>query len=157
MDFASFFNPQSVAIIGSMSPGKLGAILTGQILQGGYRGKLCAVNPKTEGALGIPAYSSPSAIPTVPDLAIIVSPAPTVATVLDECGQSGIRSAVIITSGFSEVGNHTGEQEIQEVARRHGIRFIGPNCAGIANAGFNFFPTLEVRTPAGGIGLITQS
>ncbi|MHB8855152.1 MAG: acetate--CoA ligase family protein [Bellilinea sp.] len=157
MDFASFFNPQSVAIIGSMSPGKLGAILTEQILQGGYRGKLCAVNPKSEGALGIPGYASASAIPGVPDLAIIVSPAPTVASVLDECGRSGIRSAVIITSGFSEVGNHDGEKEIQEVARRHGIRFIGPNCAGIANAGFNFFPTLEVRTPAGGIGLITQS
>ncbi|MFA5837254.1 MAG: acetate--CoA ligase family protein [Bellilinea sp.] len=157
MDFASFFNPQSVAIIGSMSPGKLGAILTEQILQGGYRGNLCAVNPKSEGAQGIPAYASPSAIPAVPDLAIIVSPAPTVATVLDECGRAGIRSAVIITSGFSEVGNYDGEKEIKEVARRHGIRFIGPNCAGIANAGFNFFPTLEVRTPAGGIGLITQS
>ncbi len=157
MDFASFFNPQSVAIIGSMSPGKLGAILTEQILQGGYQGKLYAVNPKSEGALGIPGYASPSAIPGVPDLAIIVSPASTVATVLDECGRSGIRSAVIITSGFSEVGNHDGEKEIKEVARRHGIRFIGPNCAGIANAGFDFFPTLEVRTPAGGIGLITQS
>ncbi len=157
MDFTSFFTPQSVAIIGSMSPGKLGAILTGQILQGGYRGYLCAVNPKSEGMQGIPAYTSPSAIPTVPDLAIIVSPASTVAAVLDECGQAGIRSAVIITSGFSEVGNHEGEQEIKAVARRHGIRFIGPNCAGIANAGFDFFPTLEVRTAAGGIGLITQS
>ncbi|MHB0987672.1 MAG: acetate--CoA ligase family protein [Bellilinea sp.] len=157
MDFTSFFNPQSVAIIGSMSPGKLGAILTEQILQGGYQGNLCAVNPKAEGALGVPGYSSASAIPGVPDLAILVSPAPTVASVLDECGRAGIRSAVIITSGFSEVGNHDGEKEIQEVARRHGIRFIGPNCAGIANAGFNFFPTLEVRTPAGGIGLITQS
>ncbi|TDA66037.1 MAG: CoA-binding protein [Chloroflexi bacterium] len=157
MDFASFFNPQSVAIIGSMSPGKLGAILTEQILQGGYQGKLYAVNPKSEGALGIPGYASPSAIPGVPDLAIIVSPASMVAAVLDECGRSGIRAAVIITSGFSEVGNHDGEKEIKEVARRHGIRFIGPNCAGIANAGSDFFPTLEVRTPAGGIGLITQS
>jgi len=97
MEFTSFFNPQSVAIVGSMSPGKLGAILTGQILQGGYRGNLCAVNPKSEGALGIPGYPSTSAIPAVPDLAIIVSPAPTVASVLDECGRSGIRSAVIIT------------------------------------------------------------
>lgn len=154
---ASFFNPHSVVIIGSMSPGKLGAILTGQILQGGYQGNLTAVNPKSEGTLGIPGYPSTSAIPGVPDLAIIVSPAPTVASVLDECGISGIRSAVIITSGFSEVGNRNGEEEIKEVARRHGIRFIGPNCAGIANTGFNFFPTLEVRTPAGGIGLITQS
>jgi acyl-CoA synthetase (NDP forming) len=152
-----FFHPHSVAIVGSMSPGKLGSILAWQILQGGFRGKLCAVNPKAEGILGIPGYSAPSDIPDRPDLAIIVAPAPTVASILEDCGKSGIRGAVIITSGFSEVGNRSGDEEIQEAARRHGIRFIGPNCAGIANPGINFFPTLEVRTSAGGIGLITQS
>ena len=157
MEFTNFFNPHSVAIVGSMSPGKLGAILAGQILEGGYQGILSAVNPKSEGALGIPGYPSTSAIPAVPDLALIVSPASTVASVLDECGRSGIHCALIITSGFSEVGNHEGEEEIKEVAHKHGIRFIGPNCAGIANARFSFFPTLELRTAAGGIGFITQS
>lgn len=157
MEFTSFFNPRSVAIVGSMSQGKLGAILTGQILQEGYQGILSAVNPKAEGALGIPGYISPSDIPGVPDLAIIVSPASTVASVLDECGRSGIHAAVIISSGFSEVGNRKGEEEIAKVAHKHSIRYIGPNCAGIANASINFFPTLELCTSAGGIGLITQS
>lgn len=157
MELMNFFNPHSVAIVGSMSPGKLGAIIADQIRQGGYQGILSAVNTRAEGTLGIPGYYSTSAIPVVPDLAIIVSPASTVASVLDECGRSGIRCAVIITSGFSEVGNHEGEEEIKEVARKYSVRYIGPNCAGIANAGYNFFPTLELRTSAGGIGLITQS
>ncbi|MCX6054845.1 MAG: acetate--CoA ligase family protein [Chloroflexi bacterium] len=157
MEFKNFFNPRSAVIVGSMSPGKLGTMLANQILQGGYQGKLSAVNPKSEGTLGIPGYLTTSAIPEIPDLVIIVSPTSMVASVLDECGRSGIRSAVIISSGFSEVGNRSGEEEITEVARRHTIRFIGPNCAGIANAGFNFFPTLELRTSSGGIGFITQS
>jgi acyl-CoA synthetase (NDP forming) len=157
MEFKSFFYPQSVAIIGSMSPGKLGAILAGQILEGGYSGLLSAVNPKGESPFSIPAYSSPAEIPQVPDLAVIVSPAQTVCAVLEDCGKAGIRSAVIITSGFSETGNHKAEEEILKVARQNGIRFIGPNCAGISNAGHHFFPTLELRTSAGGVGLVSQS
>jgi acetyltransferase len=157
MDLKSFFYPKSVAIIGSMSPGKLGAMLARQILEGGYSGSLAAVNPKSEGAEGISGYSSTAAIPQTPDLALIVSPAATVANMLDDCGKAGIRAAVIITSGFSEAGNSKGEQEIVQVARKHGIRFIGPNCAGIASAGFDFFPTLELRAPAGAVGLISQS
>ena len=157
MDLNSFFYPKSVAIIGSMAPGKLGAILAKQILDGGYGGSLAAVNPKAAGCQGISGYRSAGDIPQTPDLALIVSPAATVAAALDDCGKAGIRSAVIITSGFSEAGNARGEQEILQVARRHGIRFIGPNCAGIASAGFDFFPTLELRVPAGGVGLISQS
>jgi acetate---CoA ligase (ADP-forming) len=157
MDFNRFFYPKAVAIIGSMSPGKLGAILAKQILEGGYGGSLAAVNPKAEGAEGISGYTCTSAIPQTPDLALIVSPAATVATMLDDCGKAGTRAAVIITSGFSETGNSKGEQEILQAARKHGIRFIGPNCAGIASAGFDFFPTLELRAPAGGVGLISQS
>jgi acetate---CoA ligase (ADP-forming) len=157
MDFKSFFYPQGVAIIGSMTPGKLGALLAGQIQEGGYRGSLCAVNPKAQGAPGIPGYASAGAIPQQPDLALVVSPAATVAAALDDCGRAGIHAAVIITSGFSETGNHNGEEEIARVARQYGIRYIGPNCAGIASAGYDFFPTLELRTRAGGVGIITQS
>src|SRR5271157_1900475 len=157
MDLNRFFYPRSVAIIGSMSPGKLGARLADQILDGGYSGNLAAVNPKAEGSAGIRGYDSTAAIPQTPDLALIVSPAATVATMLDDCGKAGIHAAVIITSGFSEAGNSTGEQEIVQVARKYSIRFIGPNCAGIASAGFDFYPTLELRAPAGGVGLISQS
>jgi acetyltransferase len=157
MDLKSFFYPQSVAIIGSMSPGKLGALLAGQIQAGGYRGSLAAVNPKAQGAPGLPGYISAGAIPQTPDLAVIVSPAATVAAALEDCGRAGIHAAVIITSGFSEIGNHSGEAEIAQVARQYGIRYIGPNCAGIASAGVDFYPTLELRAPAGGVGIVSQS
>ncbi|MDR3573159.1 MAG: acetate--CoA ligase family protein [Anaerolineaceae bacterium] len=157
MDLNSFFYPKSVAIIGSMAQGKLGARLARQILDGGYSGTLAAVNPKAEGGEGISGYSSAAAVPQRPDLALIVSPAATVAAALDDCGKAGVRAAVIITSGFSEAGNSKGEEEILQTARKYGIRFIGPNCAGIASAGFDFFPTLELRVPAGGVGLISQS
>lgn len=157
MDLSSFFYPRSAVIIGSSSPGKLGAILTGQILDGGYSGQLYAVNPKGEGARGIPAYASVGAIPTRPDLAVIVSPAQTVPAVLEDCGKAGVTSAVIITSGFGETGNQAGEAEIARTAKQYGIRYIGPNCAGIANAGISFFPTLELRVPAGVVGVVTQS
>ncbi|MCI0521495.1 MAG: CoA-binding protein, partial [Chloroflexi bacterium] len=162
-DLAPFFAPRSVAVVGSMSPGKLGAILVDQIQQGGYRHPLAAVNPRGEGAPGvpglpgIPGYASLQAMPQPPDLAVVVSPSSAVAAVLDDCGKAGVPAAIVITSGFAEVGNEQGEAELLRVARRYGVRFIGPNCAGIASAGYGFFPTLELRPPAGSIALISQS
>ena len=88
---------------------------------------------------------------------MIVSPAATVAAVLEECGQAGVRAAVIITLGFSEVGNHQAENELLRAASKYGIRFVGPNCAGIANAPYSFFPTLEMKPPPGKVALVSQS
>jgi acetyltransferase len=156
-DFARFFAPRSAAVVGSTSPGKLGAVLVAKIQQGGYRGVLAAVNPKAEGAPGVPGYPALSAMPQPPDLAVIVSPGPTVAGVLEDCGRAGVSAAVVITSGFAETGNVQGEAELLAAARRCGVRFIGPNCAGIASAGHAFFPTLELQPPAGSIALISQS
>ncbi|NPV85361.1 MAG: acetate--CoA ligase family protein [Anaerolineae bacterium] len=157
MDFGSFFNPQSVAVVGSMSPGKLGSILVNLIVEGGYQGRLYAINPKAEGFGAVPGFSSLSDIDPLPELAVIVSPAATVAAVLEECGRAGVHAAVIITSGFSEVGNHQAEKELLETARKYGIRFVGPNCAGLANAPYQFFPTLEMKPPPGKVALVSQS
>jgi acetyltransferase len=77
--------------------------------------------------------------------------------VLEDCGGAGIGAAVIITAGFSEVGNEAGEAELAEVAERHGIRIVGPNCAGIINTRHNLTPTLETLPPSGGVSLIAQS
>jgi acyl-CoA synthetase (NDP forming) len=68
-----------------------------------------------------------------------------------------VGAAVIITAGFSEVGNDAGEEEVLEVARRHGIRVVGPNCAGILNTRHNLTPTLETLPPVGDVSLIAQS
>jgi acetyltransferase len=156
MSLQALFYPRSVAVVGSTTEGKLGYELIRQILDGGYR-SICAVNPKAQGALSVPGYDAVAKIEGPVDMAVIVSPTPTVAGVLEDCGQAGVKAAVIITAGFSEVGNHAGEEELVRVARQHGIRFTGPNCAGILNTSHRLFPTLETRPPAGKVALVAQS
>ena len=132
MTLHPLFYPRHVALVGSVSEGKVGFELLRQMLRGGYR-DVFVVNPKAQGALDVPSYATIAAIPAPVDLAVISSPAATVAGILEECGQVGVKAAVIISSGFSEMGNKAGEAEIKAIAARHGIRLVGPNCAGIIN------------------------
>jgi acetate---CoA ligase (ADP-forming) len=157
MSFESLFYPRGVAVIGSASPGKLGAVLLKQIIDGHYAGGLYAVNPKAQGAFGAPGFASVEAIGKPVDLVVIVSPAATVPDVLDDCGRAGVGAAVVITSGFGEMGNKAGEEAVLAAARRNGIRVVGPNCAGIVCTSHKLFPTLEVHPPAGGVALVSQS
>ena len=153
---ASLFYPRGVAVVGSVAEGKLGYELTRQLLDGGYR-DVFVVNPKAQGVFSAPGYDAVARIDQPVDLAVIVSPPSTVPAVLEDCGQAGVQVAVIITAGFSEVGNRAGEEEIARVARAAGVRFVGPNCAGIVNTHHRLFPTLETRPPAGGTSIIAQS
>lgn len=156
------FYPRGVAVVGSATEGKLGYELIRQLVEGGYE-PVFAVNPKAQGvsfpAVGgsVPGYDAVSHIEAPVDLAVIVSPPATVTGVLQDCGQAGVGAAVIITAGFSEVGDDTAEAEIVRVAREQGIRFVGPNCAGIVNTHHHLFPTLETPPPAGGVTLVAQS
>ena len=156
MSLQNLFYPRGVVVVGSTSEGKIGYELIHQILDGGYR-EVFAVNPKGQGTLSVPGYDAVAKIGRPVDLAVIVSPTPTVAGVLEDCGRAGVKAAVIITAGFSEVGNVAGEVELKRVADKHGIRFIGPNCAGIVNTGHHLFPTLETRPPAGAVTIVAQS
>lgn len=156
--WSSLFTPRAVALIGSVGEGKLGYYLLRQMLDGGFPpARLAVVNPKAQGALGVPAFASVAEVGLPLDLAVIVTPAATVPAVLEECARSGIRAAVVITAGFSEVGNVAGEEAIREVACRTGIRVVGPNCAGIVNTHHGLTPTLETIPPKGGVSLIAQS
>lgn len=152
----NLFCPHGVAVVGSTSAGKIGYELIRQILDGGYR-NVFAVNPKAQGVFSVPGYDAVSKIDQSVDLAVIVSPTATVPGVLEDCGRAGVKAAVIITAGFSEVGNSAGEEEIKRVAGQYGIRFIGPNCAGFVNTSHHLFPTLETRPPAGGVAIVAQS
>ena len=156
MSLNTLFYPRAVVIIGSMSEGKLGYELAGQIIKGGFS-NVFVVNPKAQGAFNIPGYQSATQIAQPVDLAIIASPAATVADTLIDCGQAGIKNAVIISSGFAEVGNTAGESRLVDIARDYQIRIIGPNCAGIVNTHNHLFATLETRPPAGKVTLISQS
>jgi acyl-CoA synthetase (NDP forming) len=156
MSIQSLFTPRGVAVVGSATEGKLGYELIRQILHGGYR-DVFAVNPRAQGVFGVPGYDAVAKIEGPVDLVVIASPTPTVASVLEDCGRAGVKAAVIITAGFSEVGNDAGEAEISRVAQQIGIRFVGPNCAGIANTRRQLFPTLETPPPSGEVAVITQS
>ena len=155
----ALFRPESVAVVGSAGKGKIGNVLITQLLDGGFA-NVVAVNPKAQGTRGVLAVSSFAELPLgspVPDLAIIASPAATVADVLEDAGEAGVKVAVIITAGFSESGNSSEEQALLRVARRHGVRIIGPNCAGIVNTKHSLFPTLETRPPSGEVAFVSQS
>ena len=156
MGIHNFFYPRGVVVIGSTAEGKIGYELIKQIVGGGYP-QVFAVNPKAQGALGIPGYLTASQIEQPVDLAIIASPAATVPSVLEDCGQSGIKSIVIISAGFSEIGNHAGEEDLRRIARRYGMRVVGPNCAGIINTHHKLFASLETRPPRGEVAFISQS
>jgi len=156
MTLQDLFYPRGIVVAGSMAEGKLGYELVKQLVEGGAS-NVYACNPKAQSAFGVPAFETVSKIGDSVDLAVIASPASTVTGILRECGEAGIRAAVIISSGFSEVGNHSGEAEIMQVARHFSIRVVGPNCAGIVNTAHNLFATLETRPPVGKMAFISQS
>ena len=128
------FNPQSVAVIGAArEEGKLGYGVLSNIIRYGFKGKVYPINPKATEVQGLACYPSVLAVPESIDLAVIVVPAKAVAGALEECGQKGVKAAIIITAGFRETGGEglRMERELQAIAKRHGIRLVGPNCLGI--------------------------
>jgi acyl-CoA synthetase (NDP forming) len=152
----ALFRPRSVAVVGSVSPGKIGRVLVDQLLAGGYA-EVVAVNPRAEGAGRVAAAHSLHEIDARIDLAVVASPAATVPDVLEDAGKAGVKVAVVITAGFAEADNTAGELEILAVARRWGLRVVGPNCAGIVNTKHDLYPTLETRPPIGDAAFVSQS
>ena len=132
----AIFRPNSVAVIGASNRvGTVGHGLFRNILLSGYCGTLYPVNPKATSIAGVHAYTNVGAIPDEIDLALIMVPAATVPSVLEECGKKGTRGAVIVTAGFKEVGPEGAALELRaaEVAREYKIALVGPNCLGVIN------------------------
>lgn len=157
---APLFQPASVAIIGaSNEPGTVGAVLTAN-MTAEYKGALYAVNPKHRNVLGVDCYAEIGRIPQRIDLAVIATPAHTVPRVIEQCGEAGTRSAVVITAGFSEVGASGArlERALLETARRYRLRVIGPNCLGLMRPEIGLNATFaRGGARQGAIGLISQS
>lgn len=156
MELQSLFYPNAVAVFGSASEGKLANVLINRLLDGGMK-EVYAVNPKANSVRTAKGYSSILEIGKPIDMAVIASPASTVKGIVDDCGKCGVKSCIIISSGFSEVGNAEGEKEVIETAKHYGIRFIGPNCAGMICTQGNLVATLETSPPTGNISIISQS
>ncbi len=156
------FSPKSIAVFGASNiEDSVGYIVFKNILDGGYQGELYPINPKYEKIQEHAAYPSLREIGGKSvDLAIIITPAKTVPDVIEACGEYGIKTAIIISSGFSETGAQGAKLEKKVVAnaRRFGIRFVGPNCLGIMHPRINLNATFTNGcAKQGNLALISQS
>ena len=156
-----FFHPSSIAVIGATEKaGSVGRTILWNLLSSPFGGTVYPVNPIRSAILGVKAYRSIGAIGEPVDLAVIVTPATTAPGIVEECGQAGVRGAIIISAGFKETGPDGAalERQILATARRHGLRIVGPNCLGVMNpvGGMNATFAAGIAQP-GRVGLISQS
>ncbi len=166
MNLDFLFYPRSVAVIGaSNKPGKIGNSIMRSVTRQ-FGGEVYPVNIKGEdievNGKHFKSYRSILEIPGEVDVAVIAVPARFVPDVIDECGQKGVKAAVVISAGFKEAGNVELEEELVRRARKWGIRLVGPNCLGVTNIenGFdcNFNPPeRQARPKFGGIAFMSQS
>lgn len=157
----NLLSPQSIAIIGAArEEGKVGHEIFDNVITSKYSGRCYPVNPKAVEIHGIKCYPSVKDLPETPDLAVIIIPAKAVKSALTECGEAGIKAVIIISAGFKESGAEGGmlERGLIDVARRYGIRFVGPNCLGIINANADLNLSFAGKMPdKGKISFLSQS
>lgn len=158
-------NPRSVAVIGaSADVTRIGGRALRHLRESGFSGAIYPVNPARDKVQGLKAYPSISAIPDRIDAAILALPAGAVLGAIEQCALKGVGGAVIFSAGFAEMGAEGAavQARILEIARKAGIRLLGPNCLGMYNLHTNTFLSFsgvfdEVRGTAGRIGLVSQS
>lgn len=147
MSLNDFFNPRSVAVVGaSREKGKVGHEILWNLIQDGFEGPIFPINRKASEIEGLTCYADLRSIGQVPDLAIIVVPSKIVPQVMEDCVAIGVKSVIVISSGFKEIGpkGKELEQALLRIARRGEIRMLGPNCLGM------MIPTLKLNASFGG-------
>jgi acyl-CoA synthetase (NDP forming) len=149
------FAPTSVAVIGaSRRRGTVGRAILDNIRAAGYRGRIFVVNPRAAQVGGEPSLASPLDLPEPADLAVIAVPAARVLEVAAQCGQRGVRSLVVITSGLDT----TQSAGLLAICRGHGMRLVGPDCFGVSVPGLGLDATFATRPARPGVaGLVMQS
>ena len=154
------FSPRSVAVLGaSNTPGKWGFGVFDAVRRSSSEIRVYAINPNVPKVMGVKAYKSIMEVPEPIDLAVVVIPPHAVPVAMGECIQKGVKAAVIISAGFKETGEEGAEleKEVLRIARRGGIRFVGPNCNGHFNTAADFHTTGGAATQKGPLGLVSQS
>ena len=156
--------PEAVAVIGaSPEEGKIGNSVMKNLINGGYQGEIYPIHPRAEEILGRTCYPRVTDVPAEVDIAIFCIPARFVAGVLAEVGEKGIPGAVLIPSGFAEVGEDALQQEVVRVAREHNVRLMGPNIYGFYYTHKNLCATfctpydekgaVALSSQSGGVGM----
>ena len=156
--------PDAIAVIGaSPEKGKIGYTVMENLINGGYEGQLFPIHPRADDILGRTCYRTIKEIPAPVDIAIFCIPARFVAQVIAECGEKGVRGAILIPSGFAEIGESELQQEVVDVARRYNIRLMGPNIYGFYYTPKNLCATfctpyrekgtVALTSQSGGVGM----
>ena len=151
--------PKSIAVVGaSATPGKIGHTVIKNLVESGYEGGIYPINPTADEILGLKVYQSVLDVPGDIEAAAITVPAKLVLDVAKECGEKGVKGLIVITSGFSEVGETELEEELVRVANSYGMRVLGPNVVGTLsnsdNLNASFAPFLPLE---GSASLVSQS
>lgn len=157
----ALFLPKSVAVIGAKDEiGSVGSTILNNLITGGFKGKIYPVNPKRAEVWGLRCYPSITAVPEQVDLAVIVTPAATVPGIVEQCVAAKVKSCIIISAGFKELGPSGTklEEEILFHAHRGNMPIIGPNCLGVMNPihGLNATFARGMALP-GNLAFISQS
>jgi acyl-CoA synthetase (NDP forming) len=165
MTLRAALEPRSIAVVGaSDNPHKVGGRPILYMKRYGYRGAIYPINPGRAEVQGLKAYASIAAAPEAPDLAVIAVAGEEAVRAVEECAAKGVKVAVVMTSGFGEVGaeGKAAQARMAAAARAAGMRLVGPNCQGLANfatgAVANFstvFHELEARD--GPVAIVSQS
>ena len=157
----AIINPKSIAFFGASNNFlRMGSMMLSSVQALGYEGKIYPVHQTEKIVRGHQAYTSVLDLPETPDLALIVLPTDIVCQTLEDCGKKGIRHAIVVSGGFREAGPDGSERQkkLESIAKRYGIRFLGPNCLGIANPYLKLNPTtITAEGEPGFVGLASQS
>lgn len=155
------FEPDGIAVFGaSDAPGSAGQRIMANLIEGGYAGRLVAINPHHDTVAGRACYSDLKAAGTAVELAVIATPARSVAGIVRQCARHGVYGAVAIGTGFAETGpaGARREADLVKTARSAGLRLIGPNSLGLMRPRVGLNATLSTnRTDAGSLALVSQS
>lgn len=161
---ARLVRPRSVAIVGaSRNPMSIGYAVARHVVDGGFTGPVVAINPNAgDEAAGLPCYPTLSEAPAPIDLAIVATPASTVADIVHDAAVAGVPNLVVVSSGFGESGQKgwAAQQSLMRMARACGLRVLGPNALGFINTdeGVRLNASLSPHVPAcGPIGFFAQS
>lgn len=157
----AFFKPKSVALIGATDrQGAVGRTILHNLIETSFGGEVFPVNPTKTEIMGQKAYKTIGDVPKKCDLAIICIPAKAVVGSVEECGKAGVKGLIIISAGFKEIGPEGAalEDQCMELARKYGMRIMGPNCLGmmVPTTGLNasFAACMSLK---GHVSFISQS
>ncbi len=157
---ARLLTPRSVAVIGaSRDPANVGHQVLRNLLAGGFAGPVYPVNPGATHVASVKAYPTVNDVPDDVDLAVIAVPAAAVPEVVEQCARKGTSGLVVLSAGFGEVaGGAAAQSELRDLARRNGMRLVGPNCIGVANTAVGLNATFSPYAPRPGrIAMQSQS